>query len=216
VTRRAVFTERPNIERIVLDVDCRAELYSWSREVSVLAPSDLEIFIGISFNTWNGFTEGYAAVPTSEHGSTVYEWLTDMFEPDPRECSHVEYENGRARYRVSGVICEKWRELGGRRGVLGAPISEEVPREWGSSTHFAAGSVFATRAFGVREVHGAIHAEYAGLGYEASCLGLPISDEEPMQDGRVGRFEHGVITFVWGDTRARALCATSAANTALQ
>jgi hypothetical protein len=34
---------------------------------------------GISFNTWNGYTEGYAAIATLEHGDTVFRWLLNLF-----------------------------------------------------------------------------------------------------------------------------------------
>jgi hypothetical protein len=30
---------------------------------------------GLAFNSWNGYTEGMAAVPTHEHGDTFYRWL---------------------------------------------------------------------------------------------------------------------------------------------
>ena len=30
---------------------------------------------GLTFNSWNGYTEGMAAVPTHEHGDTFYRWL---------------------------------------------------------------------------------------------------------------------------------------------
>ena len=35
---------------------------------------------GITFNTWNGYTEGYAAVPTLEYGSQAYTWLRSLFQ----------------------------------------------------------------------------------------------------------------------------------------
>jgi hypothetical protein len=34
---------------------------------------------GITFNTWNGYTEGYAAVPTLEYGDSTYVWLKSLF-----------------------------------------------------------------------------------------------------------------------------------------
>lgn len=35
---------------------------------------------GIVFDTWNGYTEGYAAAPTREHGDTVYlTWSSSEF-----------------------------------------------------------------------------------------------------------------------------------------
>ncbi|MET0390544.1 MAG: hypothetical protein ABW321_31520 [Polyangiales bacterium] len=161
---------------------------------------------GVTFNTWNGFTEGYAAVPTVEHDSVIYDWLTDLFEPDPRECSHVEYRGGQSTHRLAGPVCETWREHGGGHGFLGRPTSDEVRSARGSVVSFQGGSIFASRATGAHEVHGAIHAEYARLGFDASCLGLPISDEEPIKGGRISHFQHGEIRFVWGQWRATSRC----------
>jgi hypothetical protein len=163
-------------------------------------------FIGMSFNTWNGYTEGYAAVPTVEHGTTIYTWLSDVYRDDPRECHHVEYEDGRAAYRIDGAICEKWRSLRGRRGVLGEPISDVLEAERATFAHFADGSVFVSAAQGVHEVHGPIHAEYRRLGYDTSCLGLPIADPEAVADGVRSRFEQGAITLAYGASTATAQC----------
>lgn len=33
---------------------------------------------GMVFNSWNGYTEGMAAVPTQEHGDTFYRWLQSL------------------------------------------------------------------------------------------------------------------------------------------
>jgi hypothetical protein len=33
---------------------------------------------GITFNTWNGFTEGYAAMPTLEYGDQTFVWLRSL------------------------------------------------------------------------------------------------------------------------------------------
>ena len=33
---------------------------------------------GMTLNTWNGYTEGYAAVPTLEYGSQAYTWLQSL------------------------------------------------------------------------------------------------------------------------------------------
>jgi hypothetical protein len=101
---------------------------------------------GIIFNTWNGYAEGYAAVPTTEHGSTVYNWLTDLYASEPSECHHVEYVSGVATYVVSGDIRVKWRDFGGRFGALGDPIGDEVATTRARSSHFEHGSVFAATA----------------------------------------------------------------------
>lgn len=34
---------------------------------------------GIVFNTWNGYTEGYAMVPTQEDGDANFRWMQEMF-----------------------------------------------------------------------------------------------------------------------------------------
>ena len=43
-------------------------------------------------------------------------------------------------------------------------------------------------------------------GADASCLDLPVSDEEPSGAGRVSRFEHGRIDWSPGDARGRITC----------
>jgi hypothetical protein len=161
---------------------------------------------GLTFNTWNGFTEGYAAVPTLEHGSTIDSWLTDLYDADPRECHHVEYVDGARSHVVSGALCAKWRDSGGRFGPLGAPISDEIVTAGARRLQFQHGSVLLSPSYGAHEVHGAIHELYAQLGFETSCLGLPTSDEEADGPGRVSHFEAGDITFKPGDVQARATC----------
>jgi len=36
--------------------------------------------LAITFNTWNGFTEGFAAMPTVQYGDDTYMWLCSLFE----------------------------------------------------------------------------------------------------------------------------------------
>lgn len=93
---------------------------------------------GIVFDTWNGYTEGYAAAPTREHGDTVYRWLTDLFEPLFWDCSHMHYVNGAPTWRILGAICEKWVQLGADRS-FGAPVSRELPTLHGRVQHFTDG-----------------------------------------------------------------------------
>jgi hypothetical protein len=33
---------------------------------------------GLVYNSWNGYTEGMAAVPTTEYGDRYYGWLTEL------------------------------------------------------------------------------------------------------------------------------------------
>jgi hypothetical protein len=161
---------------------------------------------GISFNTWNGYTEGYAAVPSREHGDTVFNWLCDLLEPDPRDWSHMHYVNGAATHRVYGSICEKWIELGADRG-FGSPVSDELPSAHGRMQHFTDGkAIYWGSSTGAHELHGLIARAYREVGGAESCLGLPIGDEESTGGGRIRRFEHGRIDWSLGDSRARVTC----------
>jgi hypothetical protein len=161
---------------------------------------------GITFNTWNGYTEGYAAVPSREHGWTVYNWLTDLLEPPLWDYSHMHYVNGARTHRVYGAICEKWIQLGADRG-FGAPVSEELPSALGRMQYFAGGKIiYWSGPTGAHELHGLIAKTYREEGGDVSCLGLPISDEQASDTGRVSFFQHGRIDWSPGDTRGRLTC----------
>lgn len=159
-----------------------------------------EGYVGVTFNTWNGYTEGYAATSTEEHGDVIYRWLTDLYAADPMLCHHVDYQGGAPAHIVEGDICMKWQSLGAGLGILGAPNAGVSGPNGAVRQHFAHGSIFVTPK-GVYEVHGAIAERYAQLGYDASCLGLPVADEEPFEGGRRSRFEHGDIRFLNGQSQ---------------
>jgi LGFP repeat len=161
---------------------------------------------GIVFDTWNGYTEGYAAVPSLEHGQTVYNWLTDLFEPPPWDYSHMHYVNGARTHRVYGAICEKWIANGADRG-FGPPISEELPSAHGRVQYFANQSaIYWSARTNAHAVIGGIAKAYREAGADASCLGLPVSDEESTNDGKVSRFEHGTISWKPGDVVGHVTC----------
>ena len=106
--------------------------------------------VGISVDCWNGYTEGYATVPSVEHGTTVERWLKDLLEPDPRQFSHMHYVNGTATHRVYGAICEKWISLGADRG-FGEPITPEVPSTHGRVQIFFDGAGYKWIYWGPRQ-----------------------------------------------------------------
>ncbi len=45
---------------------------AWQRELLKLLPHS---FKGVACNTWNGYTEGYALVPTTEYGESAFRWI---------------------------------------------------------------------------------------------------------------------------------------------
>ncbi len=100
---------------------------------------------------------------------------------------------------MGGAIEQAWLRTGGARGVLGAPLTDELPTPdaVGRFNHFEHGSIYWSSATGAHEVHGAIREAWARSGWERSVLGYPISDELSTGDGlgRVSRFQGGSIYF---------------------
>ena len=94
-------------------------------------------------------------------------------------------------FAVYGAIGEKWAQLGGEGGFLGAPLTDETgtPDGVGRFNHFAGGSIYWTPETGAHAVYGAIRDKWANMGWERSFLGYPITDETGTPDG-VGRFNH--------------------------
>jgi hypothetical protein len=161
---------------------------------------------GITFDSWNGYTEGYAAVPSIEHGSTVFDWLSDLMERHPSDCDHMHYVNGSRTHRVFGAICEKWLALGADRG-FGAPVSDELQSARGLVSYFTDGqAIYWSAGTQAHEVHGAIARTYRRIGADASCLGLPVTDEEANDGDRVSNFEHGRIDWKQGNTDGHVTC----------
>ncbi|MBW3537570.1 MAG: DUF1929 domain-containing protein [Actinobacteria bacterium] len=89
------------------------------------------------------------------------------------------------------AIDDKYAELGGRRGLLGAPIRPEsvTPDGSGRYRHYQHGSIYWSPATGAHELHGAIYTKWARLGWERGVLGYPVTDEATTPDG-VGRYNH--------------------------
>src|SRR5438309_7346973 len=96
-------------------------------------------------------------------------------------------------------IGDKYAELGGAAGFLGAPTSQEAstPDGAGRFRHFAGGSIYWHPTTGAHEVHGLILKRWAELGRERGYLSYPMSDEIDSADqgGRVSKFQGGELTW---------------------
>jgi hypothetical protein len=94
-------------------------------------------------------------------------------------------------HEVHGAIRDKWSALGWERGLLGYPLTDELPTPDGVGrfNHFQGGSVYWSPATGAHEVHGAIRDKWSALGWERGFLGYPLTDESATPDG-IGRFNH--------------------------
>ncbi len=102
-------------------------------------------------------------------------------------------------HQIQGAIRTLWAATGWERGPLGYPTTDETttPDQLGRYNHFtgSAGSIYWTPGTGAHEVHGAIAARWAALGWERSPLGYPTSNEYTVTGGRASAFAHGTITW---------------------
>lgn len=106
---------------------------------------------------------------------------------------------------IHGAVRAKWAALGWERSILGYPTTDELPTpdRLGSYNHFSrSGSIYWSRATGAREVHGLIRSRWAGLGWERSALGYPISDEFAANGDRQSSFQRGFLRWNSGPLRA--------------
>jgi hypothetical protein len=113
----------------------------------------------------------------------------------------VAWTGGRPAF-AGGPIDDKYAALGGSRGFLKLPVTEEriTPDGVGHYRHYQGGSIYWSPATGAHEVHGLIRDKWASMGWELSFLGYPITDElrTPDGDGRYNHFEKGSI--YWSPT----------------
>jgi len=102
-------------------------------------------------------------------------------------------------HAIQGAVRTLWAAAGWEGGLLGYPITDEstTPDGVGRYNHFtgSAGSIYWTPASAAHEVHGAIAARWAALGWERSPLGYPTSNEYTVTGGRANTFTHGTITW---------------------
>jgi len=89
------------------------------------------------------------------------------------------------------AIQQRYQELGGPSGSLGAPVTDELPTAGGTGafTHFQRGSIYWSSATGAHDVLGAIREAWRALGWEQSPLGFPTTNELPTPGG-TGAFNH--------------------------
>ena len=105
-------------------------------------------------------------------------------------------------WEVHGAIRNKYASLGWEKSFLKYPLTNEskCPDGIGRYNHFQGGSIYWSPATGAHEVHGAIRAHWASIGWEKSFLKYPVSDELVVFGGagRISHFQKGSI--YWSPT----------------
>jgi uncharacterized protein with LGFP repeats len=101
-----------------------------------------------------------------------------------------------ARALERSAIHERWSQLGGMAGMMGAPTSLEAAAD-GSARYaiFNQGAIYWSPETGAQPVTGAIYEAWASLGYERGVLGLPTSGEIQEPEWVEQNFQHGTLNF---------------------
>lgn len=97
-------------------------------------------------------------------------------------------------------IAQKYQNFTGPDGILATATGPEsvTPDGTGRYQHFqgqGGSSIYWSPSTCAQEVHGAIHATWSSIGWEAGVLGYPMTDESVTPDGigRYNHFQHGSI-----------------------
>lgn len=94
---------------------------------------------------------------------------------------------------VLGAVLGEYLRAGGPTGVLGFPITDELPGRVapGRYNDFAGsgGSIYWSPTTGAHAVWGSIRQQWLALGGETGVLGYPLTDELGTPDG-TGRYNH--------------------------
>lgn len=120
------------------------------------------------------------------------------------ENGHIYWRNGaNAAYAIPhGGLFEAFTARGWEAGECGFPVLRHDVRDWGGVQSFQGGVLFAVKGGPEKGflVHGEIGKRYMVMGWETGPLGLPTSDEQPVEgtDNIVQFFEHGDLR--WSPT----------------
>ena len=126
----------------------------------------------------------------------------------------VYWSPGTGAHMVVGAIRQTWAQLGWENG-LGFPLNSESPTATkpGAYSHFEGGSIYWSPGTNAQAVVGGIRHRWAGLGWENSRLGFPVTSERPTphRTGAYNHFQGGSMYWspqsgahpVWGAIRDR-------------
>ncbi|WP_205704756.1 DNRLRE domain-containing protein [Kineococcus indalonis] len=109
----------------------------------------------------------------------------------------IYWTSGTGAHPIRGVIRDKWASMGWEKSFLGYPTSDENNLSGGNSNHFQGGSIFYSNATGAHFVKGMIRDRWSQLGWQASSLGYPTTDEvaTPAGTGAYNHFQGGSIYY---------------------
>ena len=98
-------------------------------------------------------------------------------------------------FASTGPIGQRWLEIGGAEGVLGAPIQQAVcsSRDGACYQNFQRGAISWTSSTGAWETYGGIRAKWRSTGFESGPLGYPVGAPVATSGGVYQTFQSGAI-----------------------
>lgn len=98
-------------------------------------------------------------------------------------------------HEVHGAIETSYLAAGGPTGVLGLPLTDELPTPGGVGrfNHFSGGSIYWTSRTGAHVVRGAVRDRWAQTGWERGPLGYPVAEQQAVGASVVQRFSGGIV-----------------------
>ena len=154
------------------------------------APTGAHSVIGAIRQHWGelNWDQGYLGLPVTDEISLGRRGAYQLFQGGA-----VYWSPGTGAHAIRGAIAARWAGTGWENGPLGFPVSDENPLPGGASSHFQGGTISWSADTGAHVVTGAIRDLWAGMGWEGSVLGYPVTDEYSVPGGRQSDFEYGSI-----------------------
>ncbi len=112
--------------------------------------------------------------------------------------SSIYWTSRTGAHAVGGAIRYHWARLGGPKGFVGYPTTDEAATRvpGGRWNNFSNGVAIEWKSgIGAFEIHGAIRARWGSMRCAAGPLGFPTSDEYSVPGGRRSNFENGMLTW---------------------
>jgi hypothetical protein len=129
-------------------------------------------------------------------GATTVAVLT-LATPNALANTYTYHSAQTGTHTVQGAILDTYRSLGGHKGILGYPRTDEraTTHAFGRYNKFEGGAIYWSPSTGAHAVVGTIRHAYSALGTEGSFLGFPTTNQlsTPRKAGRFNAFQHGSI-----------------------
>src|SRR5262249_27831643 len=145
--------------------------------------TDAHAVVNAIHDKWSslGWEAGRCGYPTTDETATPGN--TGAYNHFTKSAS-IYWSAATGAHAVFNAIRDNWSSKGWEQSYVGFPTTDETgtPDGIGAYNHFQNGSIYWSPSTGAHTVQGAIHTEWANLGWEQSYLGYPTTDETTTPD----------------------------------